>query len=423
MSESVQVLNWKIHNWIDSSVSLWDVCESIVDRMPFIRAMVLDFGFSKSVQSPLAFLLAQLEHLETIDLPLYGLPPEMICGLSGLPRLKEIGFMIGNSYTYTSGSDSLGLDDFQTSKLHLPPSAFPMLSGLSFSAPQLTAASVFLELSAFPLSGLTRLEIRVPFVAALSPASVFSILNMLSRSALSLTSLKLILTPCHSVSTTRILRVSPLRFNDLSAVGGFHCLRRFGIHHPYPLSFNEREYEEFARLLPSAEVLDLNPHPTVYQVPSVSIRVLDHFARICPDLKRLSVFLRGFTSTARAPRSQFGSALRELHFGRSPLPAVDNIVGQKTLARYLAILLPASTTVGHFAKQAYLDSRVFDITNDGRDLREVPEARQEIMKDRWWAIVVMARALREARERDSVVNSDLRSLVADLRSNVAVLRA
>lgn len=423
MSPSVEVLNWKVGRWMDDSREMWEICQSVVDRMPNIRSLNLDFENALASQSQLAFLCAQLEQLETLRIPLYGLTPTLICGLSGLPKLKEIEFMIGEKYSSSSGSNTVGLNDFQTANVHLSSSAFAALRHLSFSVPQFSVASFFLGLPSFPLSNLTRLEIRVPFVTNLTPSSVRSILRMLSQFALSLTSLSLNLVPCHTVSAARILRVLPLGLPDLLSVGAFRDLRRFAIYHPCPLSFSDSDFEDFARLLPSAEALDLNSRPTVFRVPSTSMQVLDHFARICLKLEHLSVFVLTLPIVPRVSSSRFSSHFKELDFGRSPLPAADNINGQKTLARYLARVVPCATAISHFVEQMFLDSKLFDVTSNGNDLREAPAARKEIMKARWWAIVVMVQALREAQVRGTAVNNDLRSRVIDLRSAVAALRA
>jgi len=76
----------------------------------------------------------------------------------------------------------------------------------------------------------------------------------------------------------------------------FLNLTAFEIMHKYPVNITLEEVEELASRWPSLEMLSLNEEPLVMHDFTLDLRALIPFARHCPKLRRLGLFMDGTTA-------------------------------------------------------------------------------------------------------------------------------
>ncbi|EIM83149.1 uncharacterized protein STEHIDRAFT_160748 [Stereum hirsutum FP-91666 SS1] len=414
MSDSVSDLCWNIQSYMGDSLGLWSSCRSITERMPFIRTLELSYDNPVPFDNPLSFLCSMLPRLETVKLPLYGATGTMLCGLSGLRQLREIQLSTHQT-RISSYHNTEPLSRFDPARFHLPHDAFPALESLSFSSPTVPVASSFLSHRCFHRIPLTRLFIRVPLTVGFRSKDVKDFFTLLSRDMAWLEDLELWFVPSKSEIPARIKQMDRITVEDLGGVRGFTALKKLAFHHAFPLNASNEDFRSLAAGLPHVEVLILNPQPTILRTSAVSLECLPYFAEFCPALRELGVFVNGNMHLPYPSGHRFGSTVRFMRFGRSPLPTMAQFDARLSFTRHIAFYFCRSTAFTSMETSIPWDVEYYRWASSGALLTEVADSAVHVLCNRLKEIIAIARAVRDERER-------LESKVTTLQARLQELR-
>lgn len=417
MSPSVEVLNWKIEAFVGAQL-LTSVCDSIIDRLPNIRTMSIDFARNPQVETQLMGLFSRMSKLERVILPLYGLSPSLLYGLSHSNTLTTIG-ILGNIVPCSNEfpvpgdeAEFLGPTVFE-----YPKCAFGALSSLSFWTPSLAIASSLLRSTEFPLHNMGILFLRIPNVMATKGIDVQHFLESVSAHAVELVELTLWLTPAEQVHQERYSPSVKVGLCGLLPISDFPSLRKFVIHHSSALDLTDVEYRRLAQRLPKIETLILNPSPTVLGHTSVPINILCGFAEFCPLLREVGVYVDCTRVVDPHVGAVFGANFRTLDLGRSRLPFhwMDNAYA--STATYLAGILQSSVLVRAAVNEVQMDTLNYMLTSDGRTL-SYPASTSEASNSAWDMVKYMMRSIWENQRLRTIERARILRKLESLRDEV-----
>lgn len=398
MSQSVRTLHWSIQSYMGTTPILWSQCRSVVDRMPFITTLHLQFDDALALRAPISFLCSMLTNLTTITLPIHTLIEDIICALSGLPRLQSIEMSKEVNLHPSRFHDSDVIKQFDPTRMHIGPHGFPRLEKISFSAPSVEAAMVFLTHHIFHRAQIKDIHVRVPFALGVRGPSVTEMLRALGRYIPLLEKLELWLAPSGTQSTSRIRQMDRLGPEELRNTDCFIHLTVLEVHHAMPLNFNNADMEKLVSGLPSIEILILNPHPVIPRSTRISFTVLSVIAHSCPRIKELGIFVDGLLPFSLPQDTGVFHELRLLRLGRSVLPSISHFETRNIVAQYFASVLPAHTTVRTMDAEYRWDITDYHWTPCATRLTEITISMINMYVCRLREILAIARAVREERQ-------------------------
>ncbi|OAX32090.1 hypothetical protein K503DRAFT_805521 [Rhizopogon vinicolor AM-OR11-026] len=94
----------------------------------------------------------------------------------------------------------------------------------------------------------------------------------------------------------KLIPTNQITFDTLRPVLSFKNLTTFEVLHKYPVNITLEEIEELASRWPSLRSLSLNEEPLVMSNFTLDLRALVPFARHCPKLYRLGLFMDATTA-------------------------------------------------------------------------------------------------------------------------------
>lgn len=397
MAPSVRTLTWTLDSSMRVGLALPTACQSIVDRMPNVTSLHLRFEDVLNLQNSLGDLCAGLSSLQTVSMPLYGYVPSILNRLSGLRCLRSITFEHRQHDEMLTYPPTMAVNHFDPSSFDLHHTPFPALRTLCFAAPGLRQALSFLIGTTFPIASLTTLVIRVPFLRGVHAKFVSDAITRLSTSAFSLQELTLWLTPYAGHASPTGASIPAVTIDDLRPVRHFVFLRAFIIHHPVPITGTTSDMESFASSLPRIERLHLNHHPSISNPSKFCISTLESFARHCPRLQDLGVYIDGRRKPEGSANVVFTAVLRDVRFGRSPFPGMRSGGLCLVLAQYISHLFPPSTSISGVLSDNTLDSKDFVPSFGSTTVNDNRPALDEFMDVRVREMVSLAASLREFR--------------------------
>lgn len=320
------------------------ILENIRDQLPQLKDLDIYYEMGTEGLPPyddeIAGLLQALPKLTTLSLPLFCLNASMIRALSQHQSLESI--LVDSSSTYVpypcnerERERSLVLPN----KL-LETGAFPSLNQLSLSTPSLTDAQKFFTQPGFPGTNLRSLWFHTTTIP--SPASFGELLTYLAGVCPFLTDLEMILQARQYSRRSDFSSVEALGARDLHPLLGFNSLHVFRIRHPYPIDISDTELRELVSKWPRLCVFDLNPHPVVSKVPTLTLGAFVTLATYCPYLFEIGLYVDATAAPPSVPPwiivSRRQLDITTLHIGRSPLLIGANapVTTFPQLARYLA---------------------------------------------------------------------------------------
>ncbi|EGN97651.1 hypothetical protein SERLA73DRAFT_57380 [Serpula lacrymans var. lacrymans S7.3] len=301
-----------------------DICA----RMPHLTELDLRIPFAMSnIEDDILALLRGLPNLRKVVFPEYHLTSKVVSQLSQLRRIGVVQFEHGDAQGCGSVQD---VESFEPT---LSEGAFRSLWDLSLTA-RLTDVDRFLNKSFAPIN-LTTLFVNTCWIQ--SPRHLHTLLSTLLDNCQLLSSLYLellYLTEQHEEQITPELQIN---FSTLKPLLSFPNLTTFELTHEYPVDITLAEIEELARNWPSLERLSLNCEPLVMDHFTLDLRALLPFARYCPKLRKLGLFLNA--TTVDMPD------VREL--GLRPFPAlrtlsvgVSKVQEEEPVALFLSQVCP-----------------------------------------------------------------------------------
>ncbi|KAF8207595.1 hypothetical protein K438DRAFT_2078157 [Mycena galopus ATCC 62051] len=380
----------------------------VVSRMPNLTTLdIRSVVPMHSIEPSMVFLLQNLTKLRKVVLPRFSVTTHIAQTLQHLEDLGTVEFQYGSEHGCGDPSDT------EVFKPTLTMGAFPSLFDWSLTCSVEDCASIMRQSSA--PTNLTALYVDSRLME--SPAAVHELLTVLAQTCQLLESLGII-TLVNDTEPLQALADVPteerINYSTLRPVQDFPNLTIFEITHQYPLDLKLADLEQLARSWPSLRKLVLNNEPVVSNECPLTLEALIPFAKYCPELEQLGLFINA--STADLPsnyqldlppsyRSRPFVKLRRLSMG------VSLIVEAGAVALFLSQICPLET---------YIECGItWEIQGD----REQHELFQSIV-DRCakWAKVdellpLLTKLRMEERERSRLLVTE----VQDLRMRSGVL--
>ncbi|GLB38865.1 hypothetical protein LshimejAT787_0600270 [Lyophyllum shimeji] len=312
--------------------------EDTVTRMPNLRDLDIRLNFSiRSIERPTIMLLSSLSRLQKLTLPRFCLTTKIAESLSRLQNLECIEFQ----YFERQGRGEP--DDIVDFRPSLTEGSFPSLWDLSITV-SFTDAIRFFNASFAP-ANLTSLYLDSSITE--TPADVLNLITVVAENCQLLKALGLVSSvDASTVATEPPDRDDCITIDTLRPLLKCPNLTSFDLVHHYPLHLEQTNIEEIASSWPGLETLVLNNEPAYLDHASLTLRSLLPFARHCPKLRKLGLFLNATTadlapSTDRASSYEHPPfrALRRLSMG------VSNIHDAGAVALFLSEICPLQCTI------------------------------------------------------------------------------
>ena len=256
-----------------------DICA----RMPNLLSLDLRVPYSvhlynvHSIKADMLELLRGLPHLKEVIFPEFFLTSTIVSELSRKKHINIIRFKLG----FRGGIYAVE-EEFSPT---LEQGAFPVLQDLSITA-SLRDIIRFMNADFSPIN-ITSLFINT--YIELEPEQLHTLLATLSKKCSLL--FKLYIKLLHVPAQLELIPAKQITFDTLEPVLSFRNLTTFELMHAYPVNITPEEIEELASRWPSLEHLCLNEEPIVIHDFTLDLQSLIPFARHCPKLLRLGLFM------------------------------------------------------------------------------------------------------------------------------------
>lgn len=310
--------------------------------------MKTDRSLLNDFEHLLCNLCLRLPRLSKLTLPIYHFTQKVATALSRCETLNAI--ILDSDIDEDNLLNPYSLSGIQPFACELQPNAFQSLRHLAFAA-AFEDASSFLTQANFPSTNI--LSLRIHIVHEREPEkknALPSFLDALSRNFPSLGTLEVIL----ARSTDDYFPLPPPKrsFSDIVDLLPFSRLTNFRIQDANPLLATDADVQALASRWPSLKEFALDHCPSTEEIPTLPATSLIHFARHCPKLRKLVVYvdvlnednsrpspLAFNTNRTTIPRML---SLEELDVGFSPTVGIRYRSPDKTfvpISRFLTSLL------------------------------------------------------------------------------------
>ncbi|KAG1743811.1 hypothetical protein EDB19DRAFT_540921 [Suillus lakei] len=254
-----------------------DVCV----RAPYLHSLDLRVPYRVHfIETAILELLRGLPDLKKIILPEFFLTSTIVSELSRMKHINIVQFEYGHEQGFGEERD---VDTFAPV---LEQGAFPVLWDLAITA-CIGDVMRFMNVDFAPIN-LTSLYINT--YVEHKPEELHTLFVMLSERCCRLSQLYVLLAH-HVTGQLELIPKNQITFNTLKPLLSFPNLIAFQVTHKYPVNITLGEIEEFACQWPSLENLTLNEDPLVMCEFTLDLRALVPFARHCPKLRRLGLFI------------------------------------------------------------------------------------------------------------------------------------
>ncbi|KAI0824326.1 hypothetical protein BC628DRAFT_425787 [Trametes gibbosa] len=382
-------------------------------RMPALTHLDMRFTFPvREIQDDLCKLFDSLPHLQRVVLPKFTLSAKIMEKLSHCPKLRVIQFEF---------MESQGAGD--VSDVHnwfpvLKEGAFPELRDLSISV-HIPHMVRFLSSMFFP-ANLTCLYVHVLYIVP--PYQVQEFLEATAQSCQQLNQLYIDFAgdPSPLLFRSILSDEDRISWNTLRPVLKLSKLTLFEIHWDQPLAISQGDIENLAASLPSLEVLSLNSEPLpAPQPPSLTLGALIPFARHCPKMRELSLYIDASTSA-----TDLEAASRSLHASLPPTRfrsleklslGLSRISDTEPVALFLSEICPLGCTVGAGVSWPNgFGALASETIEDGTVLVDM-WAKAASWYEQWLVVDKMMPPLVRARMQERARRQELEREVEDLR--------
>ncbi|KAI0350798.1 hypothetical protein OH77DRAFT_1488555 [Trametes cingulata] len=391
--------------------------QEIALRLSKLTCIDLSFQFPvRDIEEDLCKLFESLVDLQKVVLPKFTITAKIVERLSRSPKLRVIQFEFLESQGAGDVSDVHNW--FPT----LHEDAFPSLNDLSASV-HLPHMVRFLN-GEFSPSHLTCLYVHLLYTVP--PYQVQDFLEAVAQNCQQMTQLYLDFSGDSSplVFRTSLPDEDRITWNTLRPLLKLPKLIEFELHWDTPLALTHSDIEELALSLPTLELLILNSEPLPsLQPPPLTLRALIPFARHCPKMRELSLYINASSSDldeasrelyACLPPTRFRS-LRQLSFGLS------RIADSEAVALFLSQLCPLGCTVTSGVSWPNgFDSMEAQTPEDSLVLADL-WAQAGHWWARWSEVNQILPLLTKARMEERARRSELEREVEDLRVRCRLL--
>jgi len=258
-----------------------DICA----RMPYLHSLDLRVPYAASfIEADILELLRSLPELKKVIFPEFYFTSTIVSELSRMKNINIVQFEHGLVQGLGEEKDVASFAPV------LEQGAFPVLWDLAITA-CLGDVVRFMNADFAPIN-ITSLYIST--YTEHEPAQLHTLLVTLSQQCRLLSQLYIKL--LHVSGHMTLIPAKQITFDTLKPVLSFPNLTTFEVMHKYPLNITLEEIEELASRWPSLESLFLNGEPLAMFDFTLDLRALVPFARHCPKLRRLALFMDATTA-------------------------------------------------------------------------------------------------------------------------------
>jgi len=306
--------------------------QDLATRMP--NLINLDFRSyvpMRDIESEMVELFEALPRIRKVTFPRYYLTTKIAEALSKLDQLGVIEFQ------YLAEQGAGNAEDINPFTPTLEEGAFPTLWDHSMAV-RYDDAARFLNLPFSP-ANLTMLYIDSDIIE--SPTSIRNMLSVVAENCQLLKFIALVSLRNASSSAMIEEEFDPemsITIDTIKPALKLPNLTTLELVHQYPLSFKQSDLELLASSWPSLETLLLNTEPVFLKESNLTLEALLPFAKHCPQITHLGIFVDATIDELTMPTVQFQS-LKRLSMGVSVIDH-DNPV-----ALYLSQILPLGCKV------------------------------------------------------------------------------
>jgi hypothetical protein len=370
-----------------------DIC----DRMPHLHS--LDLRVPRNVhlmEENVVELLRGLSDLEEVIFRKLDFTPAIVSELSRMKHVNSVQFKNGSKQGF--GEDVM---------LVLEQGAFPMLQELRITE-RLEDVTRFMNIDFSPINIAS---LSIDTYIEYEPEHLHMLLVTLSDRChlLSELCIRLMHVPARGWATPLPLKPNPahqIMFNTLRPVLSFRNLTVFGIFHKYPINITLEDIEELASRWPSLKSLSLNEEPLVMSDFTLDLRALLPFARHCPNLHRLGLFMYATATTHPTQELKPFAALRVLCVGTSVVRDPEAVTA------FLSHICPPGCELKVGLTWPTVDSR--------KELDSGMLSKMQSRSDRWRTVhdvlPILIRLRRDEKEKSKALIAALQEEVEDLRT-------
>ncbi|KAG6832769.1 hypothetical protein H0H87_000422 [Tephrocybe sp. NHM501043] len=310
--------------------------EDIISRTPKVSQIDLRFEFSiNNIEKDVIRLVSGLPNLRTIILPRFCTTTSIVEATSRLKNLQTLEFQY---HDYQGHGEPDDVVDFRP---ELSDGSFPALWDLSMTIT--FDAAIKLLTAPFAPSNLTMLHVDSPTLE--SPPSLSKFFQIIPVACPLLKSLTLVSFLDPGVKLTSPEKEDCVTLDTLRPLLKCPNLVSLEFEHHYPLHLELEDLEEIATSWPGVESLVLNTQPAYMDYTDLTLHALLPFARHCPKLRMLGLFLNATTTDiptadpASAYQLPYFRALRTLSMG------VSLIQEEGAVALFLSQICPLYCTI------------------------------------------------------------------------------
>jgi hypothetical protein len=306
-----------LHIWVngieDNSQKFDEYCQEIRSRLPHLTELHIRTNSPASAfAAAVTGLVGDLPHLEECNLPKYGLTTELVLALSRLPKLQEVHSMTatGDPPSPIHISDTEAIDFYE-----LAEGAFSSLTWLRLTVNFRNIRNLMVHAHA------------PQFLVALmcdalhneAPHQIFELATAVAAACPHLE----VLTLTSSVPTEAVdpQAYRACGWGSLRPVLKCRSLVELVVRHTLPLKITVENLEEIARDRTTWKYIKLAPFPAFHLSPrpTLNFSALLPFARYCPRLQGLGLFLDGNVQLPEVSKEVQFTSLIELELGYSPI--------------------------------------------------------------------------------------------------------
>ncbi|OJA20968.1 hypothetical protein AZE42_09179 [Rhizopogon vesiculosus] len=279
----------------------------IYARMPHLHSLDLRFHYAaRLIEADILNLLQGLPDLKMVIFPEFYLTSSIVSELSRMKHINIVKYEIGSKQGCGEEED---VDSFSPI---LQQEAFPALWDLDITAR-------LGDITRFMNSDLAPIKLISPYINTYvddKPEKLHKLLVTLSEQCPVLSQLYIKI--LHVPKQLKLFPARQIIFDTLRPVLSFQKLTTFMVTHKYPVNITLEEIEEHASRWPTLENLSLNEEPLAMYDFTLDLRALVPFARHCPKLRHLGLFMDATTAETH-PTTELKpfTALHTLSIGTS----------------------------------------------------------------------------------------------------------
>jgi hypothetical protein len=298
--------------------------------MPNLHSICLRSSYPvRLIEADIVELLRGLPDLKFIALPEFYFTSTIVSELSRKKHVKTIQIDQFNGF--------IEKEDVDPYAPILEQGAFPALRHIDITA-------CLGDIVRFMKADFAPINIRYLYIndyTEFEPRELRTLLVTLSEHCCLLSELHIQL--LHIPQKLELVSANQITFETLRPVLSFPNLTIFEIMHKYPVIITLEEIEELASRWPSLENLYLNEEPLVMDDFTLDLRALIPFARHCPKLRGLGLFMDATTAPEVCPKEGLKpfTALKRLRVGTS----IAHNLNVGTVAVFLNRLCPPRCNV------------------------------------------------------------------------------